>query len=157
MTTDESRFKATLLYEITETKRNFVSFRFERRPNMRNFVPFRFEQNCKTGFFVSFRTFQENLLFVSFRTQKTSFRTTLILTSWNSHPFPRSTQLPSSVSWLLETAILSLVVRSLTYRSSSVSSSTRAAQALPRFSLRHKNPKSAEQISRDDNVSHYWV
>ena len=27
-----------------------------------------------------------------------------MLTSWNSHPFPRSTQLRSSVSWVLETA-----------------------------------------------------
>lgn len=72
MTTDESRFKATLLYEITETKRNFVSFRFEQRPNMRNFVPFRFEQNCKTGFFVSFR-FEKNwnwCNFVSFRFER---------------------------------------------------------------------------------------
>ena len=72
MTTDESRFKATLLYEITETKRNFVSFRFEQRPNMRNFVPFRFEQNCKTGFFDSFR-FERNwnwCNFVSFRFER---------------------------------------------------------------------------------------
>ena len=50
-----------------------------------------------------------------------------ILSSWNSHPFPRSTQLRSSVYWRLEIAILSLVVRSLSCRSSPVSCSTRAA------------------------------
>ena len=80
MTTDESHLKATLLYEITETKRNFVSFRFEQRP----IISFRFVSSkiAKQGFsfrfvskkmgtgVISFRFVSNvlrNLLFVSFR------------------------------------------------------------------------------------------
>ena len=97
-------------------KRNFLSFRFEQRPNMRNFVPFRFEQNCKTEFFVSFRFVSKKIgtgvisfrfvsnvprkpafRFVSFRTQKTSFRTTLVIVHINLNTVPSF--LRTALSW----------------------------------------------------------